>query len=118
MLRAMLKAKLHGATITQTELHYAGSITIDGELMQAADMLDGERVQVVNMNNGSRMETYIIEGPPGSGVICLNGPAARLAAVGDVVHILCYCWADDEEARRLKQSVVVLGPGNEIAERK
>lgn len=114
MLRTMLKSKLHGATVTQTELHYAGSITIDRTLMDAADLLDGERVQVVNMNNGSRLETYVIEGEPGSGTICLNGPAARMAEVGDVVHILCYGLCDNEEARNLEQHIVILGPSNEV----
>jgi len=118
MLRTMMKSKLHGAHITQAELHYAGSITIDLNLMQAADLLDGERVQIVNMQNGSRIETYVIEGEAGSGVICLNGPAARSAAVGDVVHIISYCMVDDAEAAGLKQRVVILGDANEVLEGK
>ena len=118
MLRTMLKAKLHGATVTETELHYAGSITIGRDLMDAADILEGERVQIVNMQNGSRMETYVIEGEPDSGVICLNGPAARNAFVGDTIHILSYCQVDDAEARTLKPRMLVLGPDNKIAEKK
>ena len=118
MLRTMLKSKLHGATVTQTELQYAGSITIDRDLMDAADLLDGERVQVVNMNNGSRLETYVIEGEAGTGIICLNGPAARMAEVGDVVHVLCYALCDDTEARSLQQHIVILGVRNEIIIRK
>lgn len=114
MLRMMLRAKLHGAAITQTELHYTGSITIDRDLIDAADLLDGERVQVVNVDNGSRIETYVIEGPRGSGVMCLNGPAARCAAVGDTVHVLCYGLADEDEAKALEPRIVLLGPGNSI----
>jgi aspartate 1-decarboxylase len=115
MLRTMLKSKLHGATVTQTELLYAGSITIDGSLMKAADLLDGEQVHVVNLNNGSRIVTYVIEGEAGGGVICLNGPAARSAAVGDVVHVLSYCQVADLEARDWVASVAVLGEGNVVA---
>lgn len=116
MFRTMLKSKLHGAVVTQTELHYGGSITIDADLMDAADLLDGERVQIVNLNNGSRMETYVIEGERGGGVICLNGPAARLATVGDTVHVLSYCLVEDAQARALTARVVLLGPGNKVAE--
>ncbi len=118
MLRTMLKSKIHGATVTETELYYTGSITIDRDLMDPANLLDGERVQIVNMNNGSRIETYVIEGGRGSGIICLNGPAARAAAVGDVVHILSYAQYEDEEARTLKASIVTVGADNEITDRK
>jgi aspartate 1-decarboxylase len=118
MLRTMLKSKIHGATVTAAELYYGGSITLDEDLMEAVDILDGEQVQVVNMNNGSRLETYVITGERGSGVICLNGPAARLGAVGDVVHILCYGLAEDTEARGLKARIAILGPENRIAELK
>jgi len=114
MLRTMLKSKLHGATVTATELYYGGSITLDRDLMDAADLLDGELVQVVNLNNGSRIETYVIEGEAASGVVCLNGPAARTGAVGDTVHVLSYCQVDDAEARTLKARVVTLGPGNKV----
>jgi len=118
MLRTMLKSKIHGAQVTQTELHYAGSITIDQDLMDAADLLENEFVQVVNLNNGARIETYVIAGERGSGIICLNGPAARTAMVGDVVHILGACQVQDAEARTLKPRVVILGPGNRIVEQK
>ncbi len=114
MLRIMCRSKIHGATVTQTELHYEGSITIPADLLEAADMLDGERVQIVNLSNGSRMETYIITGPAGSGNICLNGPAARLAAVGDQVHILCYALMDEEEARAHTLKVVKVDEHNRI----
>jgi len=116
MLRIMCRSKLHGATVTQTELFYEGSITIPADLLAAADMLPNERVQIVNLSNGSRMETYIIEGPAGSGAICLNGPAARLAVVGDRVHILCYAMMDEEEARGHVLNVVNVDDGNQIAE--
>ncbi len=116
MLRTMLKSKLHGAAVTQTELHYAGSITIARDLMEAADLLDGEQVQIVNLNNGERIVTYVIEGPAGSGVICLNGPAARRAQVGDSVHILSYCQVTEDEAQAWRAHVVVLGEGNRIVE--
>ncbi|MDI9582837.1 MAG: aspartate 1-decarboxylase [Acidobacteriota bacterium] len=118
MFRTMLKSKLHGATVTQTELYYEGSITIDAELMLAADLLEGELVQVVNLNNGARIETYVIQGDPGSGVICLNGPAARTAAVGDVIHVLGYGMYEDVEARSVQPKIAILGPGNRIMEQK
>lgn len=118
MLRSMLKSKIHGATVTAAELYYTGSITIDQDLMDAVDILDGEQVHVVNVNNGARIETYVITGERGSGIICLNGPAARMAAVGDIVHVLCYGLADDAEARQLKARIALLGPGNQIAELK
>lgn len=116
MLRTMLKSKLHGAVVTQTELHYGGSLTIDADLMDAADLLADERVQIVNLSNGSRMETYVIVGERGSGIICLNGPAARLAEVGDTVHVLSYCLVDDAQARGFTARIVILGPGNKVAE--
>jgi aspartate 1-decarboxylase len=110
----MLKSKIHAARVTAAELYYGGSITIDSDLIEAVDILDGELVQVVNVNNGARIETYVIAGEPGSGVICLNGPAARTAMVGDVVHILCYGTMDDAEARTLKPRIVVLDPCNKL----
>jgi aspartate 1-decarboxylase len=118
MLRTMLKSKIHGATVTQTELFYAGSITIDQDLMDAVDILENELVQIVNLNNGSRIETYVIAGERGSGVICLNGPAARTAAVGDTGHVLCYAQMTDEEARQVHPQIAVLGSDNRIAESK
>jgi aspartate 1-decarboxylase len=97
MLRAMCKSKIHRATVTGADLNYAGSITVDSNLMEAADLLPYERVQVVNINNGERFETYVIEGEPDSGTICLNGAAARLAAPGDLVIIMSYAWLGPEE---------------------
>lgn len=114
MLRTMLKSKIHGATVTASELYYGGSITIDRDLTDAVDILPNELVQVVNVNNGARLETYVIEGERGSGVICLNGPAARMAQVGDVVHVLCYGMFDEAEARDLTPQIVVLTPGNRL----
>ena len=117
MFRTFLKSKLNRVTITQAELHYHGSITIDRELMDAADLLVYEKVQIVNVNNGERLETYVIEGERGSGVICLNGPAARLAAVGDIVHVLGYGMFEADEARALAPQIVVVGPDNKAVAR-
>lgn len=117
VLRKMCIAKIHGATVTEAELHYAGSITIDTDLLEASGILPNEQVQIVNMNNGSRMETYVIAGERGSGTICLNGPAARLAYVGDVVHILCYGFARGEEAAEVALNVVHVDEDNQIVER-
>ena len=103
----MLKSKIHRATLTGTELDYEGSITIDRNLLAAADMLPGEQVHVLNVNNGSRLVTYIIEGDAGSGIVMLNGPAARLGAVGDEVVVISYCQTSEEEARTLKPTVVL-----------
>ena len=114
MLRIMCASKIHGATVTQTELHYTGSITIPKELMAAADMLADQQVQVVNLNNGSRLETYVIEGPEGSGNICLNGPAARLGEVGDNIHILCYALMNEEEARASVLKVAHVDESNHL----
>ena len=99
MMVQMFKSKIHRATITQADLNYVGSITIDEELMEAANILEGERGQIVNTNNGERLEPYVIRGERGSGVICLNGAAARRAQVGDVVIIISYAWMDREEAK-------------------
>ncbi len=115
MLRLMYKSKIHGATVTETQLEYAGSITIPADLMQAADLLADERVQVVNLSNGSRIETYVIEGPAGSGNICLNGPAARTAYVGDRVHILSCALMTEEEARAATLNVVHVDESNQLA---
>lgn len=114
MLRHMAKSKLHGATVTQTELQYEGSITIDAELMEAADLLPFERVQVVNMSNGSRIETYVIEGARGCGTICLNGPAARSAVIGDRVHVISYALFEDAEARGLDMKSIKLDSENRV----
>lgn len=112
MLRQMAKSKIHGATVTQTELSYEGSITIASDLMELADILVGERVQVVNLCNGERFETYTIAGPAGSSVICLNGPAARLAMVGDGVHIISYALYDETEARACRIKNVMVDSAN------
>jgi len=113
MLRTMAKSKIHGATVTQTELQYAGSITIDPALMRLADLLPGERVQIVNMSNGARLETYVIAGGAGEGTICLNGPAARLAVVGDKIHIISYALYEDSEARALQMTTVPVDEHNQ-----
>lgn len=102
----VLKSKIHRVTITQADLNYVGSITIDEELMEAANMIEGEKVQVLNVNNGERLETYIIKGERGSGAICLNGPAARKAQVGDVVIVVSYASMDFEQAKTFRPRVV------------
>lgn len=102
MLIQVVKSKIHRVKVTQADLNYIGSITIDENLMDAANLIEGERVQVVNINNGERLETYVIKGEKGSGVICLNGPAARRCAPGDVVIIIGYCLMDFEEAKSFK----------------
>ncbi len=112
MLRIMHKSKIHRATVTETNLHYEGSLTLDEALMEAADILPNERVQVVNVNNGARLETYVIPGARHSGVVCLNGAAARWGAVGDVVIIISYGLFTDEEARRWQPKVVKVGEKN------
>lgn len=102
----VLKSKIHRAKVTQAELHYVGSITIDEKLMEKANLIEGEKVQVVNVNNGERLETYVIKGARDSGIICLNGPAARKAMVGDLVVIISYASMEWEEAKSFKPSVV------------
>jgi aspartate 1-decarboxylase len=114
MFRTMLKSKLHRATVTQADLHYVGSVTIDEDLMDAADLLPGEQVAIVDINNGSRLETYVIAGPRGSGVIGINGAAARLVHEGDLVIIISYCTVTDAEARELKPRVVFVDSDNHI----
>lgn len=102
----VFKSKIHRVRVTEADLNYIGSITIDEDLMDAANFIEGEKVQIVNTNNGERLETYIIKGERGSGVICLNGPAARKAAVNDIVIIIGYATMDFEEAKSFKPSVV------------
>lgn len=114
MQRFMLKSKIHRATLTGTELDYEGSIAIDSNLIQAADMLPGEQVHVLNVNSGSRLVTYVIEAEPGSGTVMLNGPAARLGMPGDLVVILSYCAVPDDEARKLVPRVVFVDEKNAI----
>ena len=112
MYRTMMKSKLHRATVTEANLNYVGSITIDEDLMDAADIWENEKVQIVNNNNGARLETYVIKGKRGSGVICLNGAAARLVQPGDNVIIISYGVMDEEKARNHKPTVVILDAHN------
>jgi len=114
MMLHMMKRKIHRATITQAELNYAGSITLDPALMEQADVLPFEQVQVLNVNTGTRFETYAIEGERGSGVVCLNGPAARLGQVGDLVIILTYAWMDAEDAQNHTAKTVHVDANNNI----
>lgn len=106
MMIEVLKSKIHCAQVTQANLNYIGSITIDEDLMDAANMIEGEKVQIVNNNNGERFETYIIKGERGSGRICLNGAAARKVVVGDTVIIISYALMDFEEAKTFRPSVI------------
>ncbi len=114
MMIKAVKSKIHRVTITQAELNYIGSITIDEALMEASNIIEGERVQIVNLNNAARLETYVIKGERGSGVICLNGPSARLVAVGDQVIIIGYGYMDFEEAKSYKPSMIFPGEGNQL----
>ena len=113
-MRTMLKSKIHRARVTGANIEYEGSITIDKRLIEAADILPNEQVHVVNINNGARFDTYVIEGEEGSGEICLNGAAARLADKGDTVIILSYCHVDDEEARHFTPRIVHVNAKNAI----
>jgi len=115
MMRNMMKSKIHRATVTEANLNYVGSITIDEDLMEAADLWENEKVQVVNINNGARLETYVIPGPRGSGVICLNGAAARHAQLGDKVIIISYALMTEEEAREYRPRIVLMDEGNRPA---
>jgi aspartate 1-decarboxylase len=110
----VLKSKIHRARITQAELHYVGSIAIDEDLMDAANMIEGEKVTVVNINNGERLETYIIKGERGTGMVCLNGPAARKAQVGDIVIIISYASMKFEKAKEFKPTIVFPTPDNRL----
>jgi aspartate 1-decarboxylase len=123
MYRSMMKSKIHRATVTQADLHYVGSLTLCADLMRAADLLPGERVDVVDIDNGNRLSTYVIEGPAASGVVGINGAAARLISPGDLVIIIAYGSYSDEEIARLKPAVVfvdranhMLGTGDDPAE--
>lgn len=106
MFLHVMKSKIHRATVTQADLNYVGSITIDEALMEAANMHENERVQVVDVNNGERLETYIIKGKRNSGTICLNGPAARKVAVGDIIIIIAYAFVDQEEIKNHEPTLV------------
>ena len=110
----VLKSKIHRVKITEAELHYVGSIAIDEDLMDAANLIEGEKVQIVNINNGERLETYVIKGERGSGTICLNGPAARKAQVGDIVIIISYASMKFEKAKKFKPSVIFPTPENKL----
>ena len=110
----VLKSKIHRVVITEANLNYVGSLTLDEDLMDAANMIENEKVQVVNVNNGARIETYIIKGKRGSGICCLNGPAARKGATGDVVIVLSYATMDFEKAKNFKPWVVFPQEGNRI----
>ena len=114
MMIKAVKSKIHRVSITQAELNYIGSITIDEALLEASNIIEGERVQIVNLQNAARLETYVIKGERGSGIICLNGPSARLVAVGDQVIIIGYGYMDFEEAKTYKPSMVFPGEGNQL----
>lgn len=116
MLLNMFKSKIHRATVTEANLNYVGSVTIDKVLLDRADILPGEKVQIVNNNNGERLETYTIEGRKNSGIICLNGAAARLVQPGDKVIIIAYCLVERQEAEDLKPKILVLDDNNKIIE--
>ena len=110
----VLKSKVHRAVITEANLNYVGSLTLDEDLMDAANFIENEKIQVVNVNNGERIETYLIKGKRGSGTVCLNGPAARRGAVGDVIIIISYATMGFEEAKTFKPSVIFPPEGNKL----
>lgn len=114
MFIEVLKSKIHRVVVTQADLHYIGSITLDEDLMNAVGIIENEKVHVVNINNGERLETYVIKGPPGSGVVCLNGPAARKAQKGDVVIIISYATMEYEKAKEFKPLIVFPDENNRI----
>ncbi len=114
MLRYMLKSKIHRAVVTEANLNYVGSITIDKDLMEAADILENEKVTIVNINNGQRFETYVIEGESGSGLMCLNGAAARLVEVGDLIILLTYTLLENQECENYKPRLVFVNEKNQI----
>ncbi|MCX2733733.1 aspartate 1-decarboxylase [Saccharopolyspora sp. NFXS83] len=117
MFRTMLKSKIHRATVTQADLHYVGSVTIDAELMDAADLLEGEQVTIVDVTNGARLETYAITGERGSGVIGINGAAAHLVRPGDLVILIAYGVMDELEARSFQPKVIFVDADNTVLER-
>lgn len=106
MLIEVLKSKIHRVTVTEADLNYIGSITLDEDLMEASNIIEGEKVQIVNINNGERLETYVIKGERGSGKVCLNGPAARRVAVGDIIIIIGYAHMDFEAAKNFKPTII------------
>ena len=113
-MRIMMKSKIHRATVTQADLHYVGSVTIDADLLDAADLVEGEQVAIVDITNGARLETYVIRAPRGSGIIGINGAAARLVHAGDLVIIISYAMFDDAEARSLTPRVVHVDDKNRV----
>ncbi|MFE3907488.1 aspartate 1-decarboxylase [Streptomyces sp. NPDC059153] len=116
MYRTMMKSKIHRATVTQADLHYVGSLTIDAELMDSANLLPGERVDIVDIDNGARLSTYVIEGPRNSGVIGINGAAARLISPGDLVIIIAYAMVTDEDSAKLEPRVVFVDEENKVVD--
>src|SRR5690606_3140648 len=116
MFRTMMKSKIHRATVTEANLNYVGSITIDEELMELVDIWPNEKVQVVNNNNGARLETYVIKGPRGSRVICLNGAAARHVQPGDTIIIISYAMMSEEEAKNYKPRIAIMNEKNEVVQ--
>ena len=114
MMRIMMKSKIHRATVTQADLHYVGSVTIDADLLDAAELLEGEQVAIVDNTNGARIETYVIPGPRGTGVIGINGAAAHLVHPGDMVIIMSYALMDDAEAKAMKPRVVHVDEKNRV----
>ncbi|MEU8390130.1 aspartate 1-decarboxylase [Micromonospora sp. NPDC048843] len=116
MFRTMLKSKIHRAAVTQADLHYVGSLTVDADLLKAADLLPGELVHIVDVNNGARFETYVIEGEPGTGVMKVNGAAARLVQPNDLIIVIGYGVMDDAEARDFVPRVVFVDDHNQVVE--
>ncbi|MBE3554481.1 aspartate 1-decarboxylase [Thermicanus aegyptius] len=116
MFRTMMKSKIHRAKVTEANLNYVGSVTIAKDLMEAADILENEQVQIVNNNNGARFETYVIPGPPHSGIICLNGAAARLVQPGDTIIIISYALMEEKEAREHQPILLFMNEDNSIAQ--
>lgn len=116
MLRTMCKSKIHGATVTEANLQYTGSLTLDSLLMRAADLVPYEQVHVVNLNNGARLETYCIEGLPGSGTVCLNGAAARHAAVGDKIIVMSYAHVAEDDVQHLTPKLVFVDEHNHVSQ--
>lgn len=114
MFRTMMKGKIHRARVTEANLNYVGSVTIDQDILEQVDILPNEKVQIVNNNNGARLETYVIPGEKGSGIICLNGAAARLVQKGDTVIIISYALVAEEELDSLKPKVAIMNENNEI----
>lgn len=116
MFRTLMKAKIHRATVTESNLNYVGSITIDEDILDAVDMIPNEKVQIVNNNNGARFETYIIPGKRGSGVMCLNGAAARLVQEGDTIIVISYAMYDENEAKHHVPKVAIMDKDNNVLE--